>query len=45
MDPLYRRIQAIREKVQGANHVSVAEVLNSRAVLLEKQVRVEEAVN
>ena len=42
MEPLYQRAQAIREKELGANHVKVAQLLNDRAVSLEKQVRVGE---
>lgn len=37
-EPLYERSHAIREKVLGPEHPDVAESLNSRAVLLEKQV-------
>lgn len=37
---LYERLQAIREKALGPYHPDVAEVLNYRAGLLDKQVRV-----
>lgn len=38
-EPLYRRSQAIRERVLGPDHVVVATVLNNRAGLLTIQVR------
>lgn len=41
--PLYERSQAILEKVQGAEHRDVAELLNKRAMILQSQVRAEEA--
>lgn len=36
---LYKRSQAIREKVLGPDHPDVASVLNNRAELLQCQVR------
>ncbi|CAN0522243.1 unnamed protein product, partial [Scytosiphon promiscuus] len=41
-EPLYARSQAIKEKVLGPEHPSVATTLNDRAVLLESQGRREE---
>ena len=40
-EPLYKRLQAIREKALGPEHPAVAAVLNNRAGLLESQVRAE----
>lgn len=40
-EPLYKRAQAIREKVWGPKHQSVASILNERAGLLKVQVRTE----
>ena len=37
--PLFRRIQAILEKLLGPDHLDVATVLNNRAVLFAKEVR------
>ncbi|CAN0491244.1 unnamed protein product, partial [Scytosiphon promiscuus] len=42
-EPLYARSQAIKEKVLGPEHPSVATTLHSRAGLLESQGRYEEA--
>lgn len=38
-EPLYKRSQTIREKALGSEHPLVAELLQSRAVLAQKQVR------
>ena len=38
--PLYERSQAIRENVLGPGHPDVAQSLNNRADLLEKQVAI-----
>lgn len=38
-DPLYRRAQAIREKLLGTEHIDVAHVIIDRALSLHQQVR------
>ena len=41
--PLYKRSRAIKEKVYGPDHPSLATSLNNEAVLLKKMVRVVDA--
>lgn len=36
--PLFERAQNIREKVLGSEHPDVADILDNRAVVLQKQV-------
>ena len=38
-EPLYKKFQAIQEKVLGPEHPSLATTLHSRAGLLQSQVR------